>query len=113
MDLDLPRPRGFAPQHPDLHDTVDILRLDPLMVDFLGKADHPPELAREAFLPIELRLLVGLQLALARHGEQILLYRDIEALGIDSGGEKIDIHPLGRLADIDGGEATPGQRPDA
>src|SRR6185312_11238547 len=113
MDLDLARPRGLAPLHLDLHDAVDVLRLHPLGVDVLGKADDPAELAGETLLAIKVRLPLFPELPLARHCEQVLLDRDFQALGVDTGREEVDVHPLRRLADVDGGEAASGQRPDA
>lgn len=107
MDLNLARSRGLAPLDADLHDAVGIFRMHSLRVHVFGQADHPPEFAAEALLTVVFRLLPDLDLALARHREQILLDGDVEALGIEARGEELDVHPLRRLTDVDRRKAAP------
>src|SRR5581483_10174873 len=113
MDSDLPWPRGFAPHDADLHDALGILRLHPIRVDVLRETDDAAEFAAEAFLAVIVRLLLDLDLPLARNREQVLLHGDFETLRIDAGGEQVNVDPLGGLTDVDRRKAAAGERADA
>jgi len=85
LDLDLVRPRLFAPLNVDLHDAVGIFTSRaPPRVDIFRQTGDPPDLAAEALLAIVIRLLLDSDVPLTRYREQILLYGNVEALGFDA-----------------------------
>src|SRR6185312_6641073 len=82
-------------------DAVAVLRGNAFRVYILRQREYAPEVPVESLASVVLRLLIfRLHPATSGHREQVLLYRKIESLGVELGGEQVDVHPLRSRSDI-------------
>ena len=90
MDFDLPWPGRLAPLHADFDDAVTVGGFDLFRIDILRERDDTAEVSLESLIAVAGRIGFLRRFAAPTHGQHVLLQRDLERLGIDAWGEKID-----------------------